>query len=99
MASKVKENHKRLAIVSEALEHMGEATSKQLAAKTNMLRLTVQQTLGELKRRGLVVRGDNTGTGNEAVWYHLKPFINPTKPQIDWSLYYKVFHNIVKARK
>lgn len=98
MGSKVKEIHRNMAVISEALELVKESTSVNLAKKVNIEKLKVQKALAELKRLGYVTRGDHTGTGNEAVWSNLKPYVTKSKAQIDWSLYYSIFHNIVRAR-
>lgn len=95
---KVKENHRRMAIVSEVLTLLGSATSKDLTGKTNMTRLKVQQTLAELKRKGYATSGDKTGTGNEAVWVSIKPFVIQSDKEIDWRMYHYVFHNLVSLR-
>jgi len=90
--------HKRLATISEALQIFGEATSNQIATKTNMKRLTVQQGLAELKRRGCVTRGDHTGTGNEVIWFHIKPFVVKSKTQMDFTEHYQIFRNMINGQ-
>lgn len=93
----IKPNHRRMAVVSEALQLMKKGTSYQIAKKTGIEKVKVHQTLAALQLSHYVEKGERVGDRNSSEWVHIKAYTPPTKSNIDWDVHYSAFFNMVKA--
>ena len=93
----IKANHRRMAIVSEALQLMKKGSSYEIAKKTGIERVKVHQTLAALQLNHYVEKGERLGDRNSAEWIHIKAYTPPTKSNIDWDVHYSAFFNMVRA--
>lgn len=86
---------KNMAIVSEALERLQKATTREIVKYTGMERLKVTQALSSLVMNHYIEKGEFTGRGNENYWVFLKPYSVPKSSEKDWSEHYAIFRQMV----
>lgn len=84
-----------MARVSEALERLQKATTKDIMRFTGLERTKVNQALAGLLKAYYVDKGEFTGKGNENYWIFIKPYSIPKSNNKDWSEHYEIFRQMV----